>query len=413
MPTIDLSLAVGGTTIPIDYGYSLLSPTRVVPQLHGDRRSASTRSGGSGGAGRLRSSPNHACAPHADRRDSDVPGPGGHRGRPRWFAADDRRSAGHSRPGGRTQIEEAIRVEPLRPSAELSSRLVTIGQISEPADFEESLRRQLVGLGVAAEPNFLPSADPLGRGGPRAPNPADQGAKDRRLPGPHLGADGRGIADRAARRDRQQKTHGMWIVCSRPFATGDGTRFSHGGGALSDDDERHLAREIEAEVGGPAPGDLAHRPHGVRPPCRRCASSARIGSRLRSPESWLRFFGIPEAEFARFVATSASRRRPTTGARPMTASRAWWARAANRSCATSTSAASCWPISSPIVTPDLAERCGFDETVLLAAVIGHHVKAGTEGRPSRRWLDGEGMKDSLRFCCDHDGLQDDLADDPG
>ena len=39
MPTIDLSLAIRGTTIPLDYGYGLFSALcRVVPRLHGDRR---------------------------------------------------------------------------------------------------------------------------------------------------------------------------------------------------------------------------------------------------------------------------------------------------------------------------------------------------------------------------------------
>ena len=69
-------------------------------------------------------------------------------------------------PDGKRRTVEAIRVEQLRPSAELSSRLVTIGQISESSAFEESLRRQLTGLGVAAGPNFLPSTDQLNRGGP-------------------------------------------------------------------------------------------------------------------------------------------------------------------------------------------------------------------------------------------------------
>jgi CRISPR-associated protein Cas6 len=39
MPTIDLSLAIKGTTIPLDYGYALFGAlSRIVPQIHGDRR---------------------------------------------------------------------------------------------------------------------------------------------------------------------------------------------------------------------------------------------------------------------------------------------------------------------------------------------------------------------------------------
>lgn len=169
MPTIDLSLAVRGTTIPIDYGYPLLSAlTRVVPQLHGDRRiGVHPIRGIRQGPGRLTLVPQSRVRIRMPTEEIptylalvgievDLDGSRLMIGLPQVIRG----------PGGERRIEEAIRVEPLRPSAELSSRLVTIGQISEPAEFEESLRRQLVRLGVAAEPSFLPSTDPRGRGGP-------------------------------------------------------------------------------------------------------------------------------------------------------------------------------------------------------------------------------------------------------
>ena len=39
MPVVDLSFVLEGTTIPLDHGYSLFSAlSRIVPELHGDRR---------------------------------------------------------------------------------------------------------------------------------------------------------------------------------------------------------------------------------------------------------------------------------------------------------------------------------------------------------------------------------------
>ena len=53
MPIVDLSFVLVGTTIPLDHGYSLFSALcGIVPALHGDRASASTRSGGADAPGR-------------------------------------------------------------------------------------------------------------------------------------------------------------------------------------------------------------------------------------------------------------------------------------------------------------------------------------------------------------------------
>jgi CRISPR-associated protein Cas6 len=169
MPIIDLSLAIKGTTIPLDYGYALFGAlSRIVPQIHGDRRIGVHPIRG------IRQEPRRlTLVPQSRLRlrmpieeiatylalvgtEIDLDGSRLQVGLPRIVPIPD----------GRRLAIEAIRVEQLRASPEISSRLVTIGQISESSPFEESLRRQLSGLGVTAEPSFLPSTDPLHRGGP-------------------------------------------------------------------------------------------------------------------------------------------------------------------------------------------------------------------------------------------------------
>jgi hypothetical protein len=169
MPIIDLAFSIDGATIPLDYGYGLFSSLcRLVPQLHGDRRIGVHPIRG------IREEEKRlTLVPQSRLRlrmpveeiatylilvgtELDLEGSRLRLGIPRSVQGPD----------GKRIAVEAIRVEPLRPSSVLSSRLVTIGQISESSAFEESLRRQLDGLGVAAEPRFLPSTDPLHRGGP-------------------------------------------------------------------------------------------------------------------------------------------------------------------------------------------------------------------------------------------------------
>jgi CRISPR-associated protein Cas6 len=58
------------------------------------------------------------------------------------------------------------RFEPLRTGPHLCSRLVTIGHLVEPGPFEESLRRQLGSLGVAAVPSLVAESDPSRAGRP-------------------------------------------------------------------------------------------------------------------------------------------------------------------------------------------------------------------------------------------------------
>lgn len=169
MPTIDLSLAIQGTTIPLDYGYALFGAlSRVVPQIHDDRRIGVHPIRG------IRREPGRLTLVPQSRLRLRMPsdeisaylalvGTGIDLDGSRLMVGFPRVLRG---PEGPERTLEAVRVEPLRPAVEVWSRLVTLGQIREPEAFGESLRRQLAGLGVAAEPSFLPSTDPRGRGGP-------------------------------------------------------------------------------------------------------------------------------------------------------------------------------------------------------------------------------------------------------
>ena len=153
MPTIDLAFELRGTTIPLDHGYALFGAlSRVVEDLHGDRRVGVHPIRG------IRTEP---------RRLALVPGsrlrlrmPSEEIGRYLGFAGKSLDLEG-------SRLDVGIpRVESLRPAASLASRLVTIGHHEEPAAFEDSLRRQLAELGVAAEPALLPSPDPSRAGQP-------------------------------------------------------------------------------------------------------------------------------------------------------------------------------------------------------------------------------------------------------
>lgn len=153
MPTIDLAFALRGSSIPLDYGYALFGALcRVVPGLHGDRRVGVHPVRG------VRLQP---------RRLTLVP-----QSRLRLRLPSEEVAPYLALAGSRIDLEgDALsvgipRVEPLRPAASLVARLVTIGRLTEPGPFEESVRRQLRSLGVAAEPSFLPEADPAREGRP-------------------------------------------------------------------------------------------------------------------------------------------------------------------------------------------------------------------------------------------------------
>jgi hypothetical protein len=169
MPIIDLSLALKGSSIPLDYGYALFGAlSRIVPDIHGDRRIGVHPIRG------IRRDPKRLTLVPQSRLRLRMPsdeistylalvGTGLDLDGSRVMIGFPRVIRG---PEGRGRSEAAVRIEPLRPAVEVWSRLVTLGQIREPGAFEESLRRQLAGLGVAAEPSFLPSTDPRGRTGP-------------------------------------------------------------------------------------------------------------------------------------------------------------------------------------------------------------------------------------------------------
>src|SRR3954447_21735173 len=132
MPTIDLAFQLRGTTIPLDYGYALFSAlSRVVPQLHGDRRVGVHPIRG------VRLGP---------RRLTLVP-----QSRLRLRLPSEEIAPYLALAGARIDLDGDIlvvgipRVEPLRPAASLSSRIVTIGHHVEPEPFAESVRKQLTG----------------------------------------------------------------------------------------------------------------------------------------------------------------------------------------------------------------------------------------------------------------------------
>jgi len=153
MPVIDLAFELRGTTIPLDYGYGLFSAiSRVVPQIHGDRR--------------LGIHPIRGIRYQA-RRLTLVP-----QSRLRLRLPSEEIATYLSLAGSRIEVDgDSLsvgipRVEPLRPAVSLTARLVTIGRLSEAATFEESARRQMAGLGVSAVPTLIPSTDPDREGQP-------------------------------------------------------------------------------------------------------------------------------------------------------------------------------------------------------------------------------------------------------
>lgn len=147
MPVVDLAFAVSGTWLPLDYGYPLFSAlSRIVPELHGDRRI---------GVHPIR-------GVHLEpRRLTLVPQSRLRLRLPSEEIAPYLAVAGKTLDLDGSPLSVGIpSVESLRPSADLSARLVTIGHHIEPDPFLSSLRRQLSELGVSTEPHFVPSTDP-------------------------------------------------------------------------------------------------------------------------------------------------------------------------------------------------------------------------------------------------------------
>ncbi len=152
MPTIDLAFSVRGTTIPIDYGYSLFGAiSRLVPSVHGDRRV---------GVHPIRGM-------HLEpRRLTLVDGSRLRLRLPSEEVATYLALAGATLDLDGSKLAVGIPVvETLRPVPGLLARLVTIGHLKDPEPFLETARRQLADLGVAAAPEFLADPDPdrLGR----------------------------------------------------------------------------------------------------------------------------------------------------------------------------------------------------------------------------------------------------------
>ena len=153
MPTIDLTFDLAGTSIPLDYGYALFSAlSRVVPSIHGDRRVGVHPIRG------LRLEP---------RRLTLLP-----QSRLRIRLPSEEVINYLAQAGTRLDLDgdplqiNMPRVEHLIPSASLTSRLVTIGHLTDPDPFLDSARLQLLALGVTASPSFLPDSAPSREGRP-------------------------------------------------------------------------------------------------------------------------------------------------------------------------------------------------------------------------------------------------------
>jgi CRISPR-associated protein Cas6 len=153
MPVVDLAFDLRGTTIPLDYGYALFSALcGVVPQLHGDRRVGVHPIRG------MRLGP---------RRLTLVPQSRLRLRLPTEEIGTYLALAGKVLDLDGSRLAVGLpHIEMLRPAANLSARVVTIGRVVEPGAFAASLRRQLAELGVSAEPSFPPSPDPSRRGEP-------------------------------------------------------------------------------------------------------------------------------------------------------------------------------------------------------------------------------------------------------
>src|SRR3954454_608810 len=153
MPVIDLAFELRGMSIPLDYGYAMFSALcRVVPHLHGDRRVGVHPIRG------IRLGPRRLSLVPASRLRLRLPSE---------EIAPYLALAGTVLDLDGDRLRVGIpRAEPLRDSAHLTSRLVTIGHQTEPELFEESVCRQLKSLGVSAEPEFIPESDPSRAGRP-------------------------------------------------------------------------------------------------------------------------------------------------------------------------------------------------------------------------------------------------------
>ncbi|RUL82180.1 type I-MYXAN CRISPR-associated protein Cas6/Cmx6 [Tautonia sociabilis] len=147
MPIVDLAFALQPATIPLDYGYALFGAlSRLVPELHGDRRIGVHPIRG------IRTEPRRLTLVPQSRLRIRLPSE---------EIGRYLKIAGRTLDLDGSRLAVGVpRVEPLRAASRLSSRLVTIGRLIEPEEVATSLRSQLAGLGVEGELGFLPSPDP-------------------------------------------------------------------------------------------------------------------------------------------------------------------------------------------------------------------------------------------------------------
>jgi CRISPR-associated protein Cas6 len=147
MAVIDLSFVLVGRTIPLDHGYALFSAlSRIVPELHGDRRVGVHPIRG------RQSAPGVLSLTERSRLKLRMPA---ERVAPYLVLA----GSALDLDGDRVSVG-IPRVEALCPAALLTSRLVTIGRLTDPGPVLESLRAQMAELGIDGTLTLFPSTNP-------------------------------------------------------------------------------------------------------------------------------------------------------------------------------------------------------------------------------------------------------------
>jgi CRISPR-associated protein Cas6 len=154
MPMIDLAFVLVGRTIPLDHGYCLFSALcKVVPHLHGDKRIGVHPVRG------FRAAPGLLNLTEHSRLRIRLPS---EEIAPYLVLAGCELDV-----GGQKLLVGIPRAESLSSAANLAARLVTFRGALDPTLFEAHVRKELTGLGIKAEPSFVPSDRPPWTGQPK------------------------------------------------------------------------------------------------------------------------------------------------------------------------------------------------------------------------------------------------------
>jgi CRISPR-associated protein Cas6 len=153
MAVIDLSFVLVGTTIPLDHGYSLFSAlSRIVPELHGDRRVGVHPIRG------RQSAPGVLSLTERSRLKIRLPAES---------LAPYIAIAGKELDLNGHHIRVGIpQVEALVPAANLAARLVTFNHALDAEAFEADVRREMARMEIAATPQLIPGNSPKHPGQP-------------------------------------------------------------------------------------------------------------------------------------------------------------------------------------------------------------------------------------------------------